>query len=373
MAVTLAILVACLSPIALADRLSLLYMGRETPHVEAGRQVLPANADVTDRPLVGILTQPSSIAGPGASYVAASYVKWVEMAGARPVPVLYDLKDDELDYVFQRINGLVIPGGGGLLRPGNHFYDTAAKLINKAIAANDAGDFFPVHGVCLGIEILSVAISRNYSLLDIFDSENYPGPLIFTEDARGSRLAAGLAPATWLDLATQDIAMQNHEKGVSLEAFRSNERLSSFFRLVSTNKDRAGRQYISTIEAWKYPITATQWHPEKVMFEWTPAKDIPHSRAALRMSQDVADYIVGQARRSSHRAADVVEEDALAVYNWTPCFYGKHKTTMKSRDFVQVYIFMAARWRKLQQDVRLHSEDVRMESASDDSLATCAS
>ena len=47
------------------------------------------------------------------SYVGASYVKWVESAGARAAPVL--LGRDVRYYreeVFDKMNGLLIPGGG---------------------------------------------------------------------------------------------------------------------------------------------------------------------------------------------------------------------------------------------------------------------
>lgn len=47
---------------------------------------------------------------------------------------------------FATINGLLLPGGGADLRPGHMFYDTAARLVELAVAANDKGDYFPVSG-----------------------------------------------------------------------------------------------------------------------------------------------------------------------------------------------------------------------------------
>ena len=46
------------------------------------------------------------------SYIAASYVKFVEMAGARAVPVLLDQSDEYYMRVFQGTNGMLVPGGG---------------------------------------------------------------------------------------------------------------------------------------------------------------------------------------------------------------------------------------------------------------------
>ena len=45
------------------------------------------------------------------TYIASSYVKFVEMAGARAIPIQADLTVAELDILFEKINGLLIPGG----------------------------------------------------------------------------------------------------------------------------------------------------------------------------------------------------------------------------------------------------------------------
>ena len=49
---------------------------------------------------------------------------------------------------IRAINGAIIPGGGQDLSPQHPFYDTSALLLNLTKAANDAGDFVPVRGVC---------------------------------------------------------------------------------------------------------------------------------------------------------------------------------------------------------------------------------
>jgi gamma-glutamyl hydrolase len=68
----------------------------------------------------------------------------LQAAGARVVPIMYDMTEQELQDRFRAINGLLLPGGGADLRPGHPFYDTAAKLVQLAIDANDKGDYFPV-------------------------------------------------------------------------------------------------------------------------------------------------------------------------------------------------------------------------------------
>ena len=55
-----------------------------------------ADGGRNERPIIGVLSQPGDPAPPGQSYIAASYVKWLESAGARVVPILYDMSEAEV-------------------------------------------------------------------------------------------------------------------------------------------------------------------------------------------------------------------------------------------------------------------------------------
>lgn len=69
--------------------------------------------------------------------------------------------------------------------------------------------------------------------------------------------------------------------GLSMASYQAERKLKDFFSVLSLSIDNSGNPYISTIEARKYPITATQWHPEKNAFEWHEELDIPHSPSAV--------------------------------------------------------------------------------------------
>jgi hypothetical protein len=66
---------------------------------------------------------------------------------------------------FKAINGILLPGGGATLAPGHAFYDAARLLVEMAVAANDAGDYYPVHGTCLGWETLAIVVSGGKKLV----------------------------------------------------------------------------------------------------------------------------------------------------------------------------------------------------------------
>lgn len=300
----------------------------------------PPPPQANERPVIAILSQPGDPAPPGRSYIAASYVKWVEAAGARVVPILPDMREDEVRRRFDASNGLLLPGGGARLRSGHPYFDTASLLLRLALAANDRGDYYPVHGTCLGMEALAIIVGRNESLLADVDAEDAAAPLLLTPEAGGSRFFSSLPPRVVLNLQREPpLAMENHGHGLLSEDVAASARLSAFFKVLSLSLARDGKPYVSTMEARDYPVYATQWHPEKNAYEWTSSLSIPHSPDAVEVAQEAANFFVGEARRSAHAARDALEEDELLIYNWSPEFSGRaQEHGGEEQDFEQIYV-----------------------------------
>nr|XP_046195001.1 gamma-glutamyl hydrolase-like isoform X1 [Oncorhynchus gorbuscha] len=62
-----------------------------------------------------VLAQENIVGDPHAqrsSYIAASYIKYLESAGARVVPIRINRTDEEYEKIFNSINRLLLPGGG---------------------------------------------------------------------------------------------------------------------------------------------------------------------------------------------------------------------------------------------------------------------
>jgi len=192
----------------------------------------------------------------------------------------------------------------------------------------------------MGFQWLLIAATRDSGILDPksgqMDSYNYSIPLDFTSKSSSSVLF-GNAPSSILDiLAKKNVTMNNHHYGIWTDHFDVTPKLTSFFNVLSTNNDRNGDNFISTIEAIKYPIFGSQWHPEKNGFEWGMTNGIPneainHSAEAVLIAQYVSNVFVQQARKSNHKFPTPAEEDAALIYNYAPA-----KTT---GSFVQSYFF----------------------------------
>lgn len=249
---------------------------------------------INDCPIIGVLAQEVYSPTPGKNaYIAASYVKYLESAGARVVPVMINKTEEEYTILFKSINGILFPGGGASIFSSG--YAKAAGIFYKlALDANSKGDYFPVWGTCLGFEQLTLLTSGK-SLLSQTNTNGVALPLNFTKELKDSRMFKDFPEDLMASLANEPLTENSHQWSISTKRFTGNEQLKKFYRILSTNTD-GQTEFVSTVEAYDFPIYGTQWHPEKNAFEWTRGY-IPHSTAAVRTTFYLAHFFVNEGSR----------------------------------------------------------------------------
>ena len=279
---------------------------------------------LTDRPIIGIVAQSvegTPVEGLGKSYIDAAYVKYIESSGARVAPIMTNLTKEEIIKIFRSVNGVLFPGGDVSVTESD--YARIGRTIYKlAKEAFDNNDYFPLWGTCLGFELLSVITSGSSDVLSQCDSDNLNIPLNFTTSYRNSRLFAEISVDLAKFMSSMPTTLNLHHFGVYESTFKTNKRLSAFFHVLSTNFDRKGNKFISTIEAVKYPFYGTQWHPEKNSFEWTLNQNIPHRAMSIKVTQYMSNFFVNEARYNKHKFKTIEEEQAALIYNYDPVYTG---------------------------------------------------
>ncbi|KAL4718799.1 hypothetical protein ACJJTC_018330 [Scirpophaga incertulas] len=148
-----------------------------------------------ERPIVGILAQELSTISISYkhnekfnSYIAASYVKSIEAAGARVVPIMIGKSRTYYKNIMRKINGVLLPGGAAYFNTSNGYAEAGQHIFELAKTLNDAGDYFPVYGVCLGFELLiSLDLGRDKDSRIICNSHQNV-PLHFTPGYRQSKM-----------------------------------------------------------------------------------------------------------------------------------------------------------------------------------------
>ncbi|KAF5730748.1 putative Gamma-glutamyl hydrolase precursor [Tripterygium wilfordii] len=288
------------------------------------------------RPVIGIVSHPGDGASgrlrnaTNASYIAASYVKFVESAGARVIPLIYNEPEDILFQKLNLVNGVLFTGGwakSGL------YFDIVKRIFKKILEKNDAGDHFPLYAICLGFELLTMIISQDNKILESFSAANEASTLQFVDNVNiQGTVFQRFPPELLKKLSTECLVMQNHHYGISPERLEGNEDLSRFFKILTTSTDDSNKVYVSTAQAYSYPVTAFQFHPEKNAFEWGSSM-IPHSEDAIQVTQQAANFFISQARKSLNRPPVQKVLDNL-IYNYSPTYCGK-----AGRGYDEVYIF----------------------------------
>ncbi|XP_057688177.1 gamma-glutamyl hydrolase [Corythoichthys intestinalis] len=287
-----------------------------------------------DRPVIGILTQIVSdevMKQYGSTYIPASYVKYIESAGCRVMPIKLTLTTAEYKNIFSRINGLLLIGGASNLETSD-FARVAKIFYQLAVEANDAGDYFPVWGTCLGMQLLTVLVS-GHNLLENVTAENVALSLNFTRAAFSSRMFAAFPKELMKALQEEPLTGHFHHYGITVKAFMQNKELMDFFSVISTNVGQNGAHFVSTIEGKKYPFYGVQWHPEVNRFQWDSKLSFPHSSHAVQLSSLLAQFFVNEGRRSLHNFDDPEKEALALIYNYMPIFAGNFS------GYEQIYFF----------------------------------
>ncbi|KAM4612793.1 gamma-glutamyl hydrolase [Polymixia lowei] len=288
---------------------------------------------VNYRPIIGVLAQenhPEDQFARGSSYIAASYIKYVEAAGARAVPIRINHTEEEYAKIFYSINGLLLPGGDVDLETSQ--FSRASKIFyGLALKANDAGDYFPIWGTCQGFQQLSI-LTANKNLLTVTDTKAVALPLTLTPAAQSSRLFWSFPRDLLQSLAEENITSNFHSWSLSLQNYSRNAKLKRFYKVLSVNTD-GKKDFISTMEAYRYPFYAVQWHPEKSPFEWIDKPGMVHTTSSTRASFYTASFFISEAMKNHHQFSSQLEEDKSLIYNFSPVYKGPHAI------FVQNYYF----------------------------------
>ncbi|KAJ3602151.1 hypothetical protein NHX12_029910 [Muraenolepis orangiensis] len=241
----------------------------------------------------GVLAQenlPDDPSTQGSSYIAACYVKYLESSGARVVPIRLNLLEDEYVRLFKSLNGLLLPGGDVDLQT-SQFSRVSKIFYSLALKANDDGDHFPIWGTCQGFQQLSV-LTANKNLLTVTNTKSVALPLTFTTGN------THLASPSLQSLSEENITSNFHSWSLSLQNYSRNAKLKMFYKILSTNTD--GKiDFISTMEANRYPFYAVQWHPEKSPFEWVDKPGMTHLGSAVRASFYTASFFISEDQRAS--------------------------------------------------------------------------
>ena len=222
----------------------------------------------------------------------AAYVKFIESAGARVVPLIMGELEDVTMEKLSKLDGVLFPGGDG-------DYDVyGGKIISKIMEYNDNGHFYPAWGTCLGYDYMMIwASSVREDVLEPRNAHGISLPLKFVVDPATTYMFEDLGQAAY-KFESEAMSYQSHSYGVDPTKFVTDAGLASMYRLTSINYEPDGQHlpFAATVEGIKYPFYATQFHPEKTFTMFIEGQGVDHSWNAISLSRHFADKFVMLAR-----------------------------------------------------------------------------
>ena len=296
-------------------------------------------------PVIGILTIPSEYDEYPVkdwNYMAASYVKNMESAGARVVPIQWDLPLKNLTRIMRSLNGFFITGGDSEYVKSDgktltSFGKAVEHIINNVIQFNNEGIHYPLWGTCRGYQMIACIIagqsSGDYNCLYSQPGfSNVRSNLSFFEGAEQHPMFSKMADDLNKAFLQEAITFSHFSYTVKRDLWETNPGLKSNFTRLAYFLDEAATNVTVLYAGIKYPIYGSQFHPEKIPFEWqVPA--IPHSSEAIRGAQMYANFFVDEARKNFNTfEGSGIDLDSEIIYNYNP-------VQVSGASFSQIYFF----------------------------------
>lgn len=311
------------------------------------------NYERLNGPVVGILTLPTSrkdatFCRSSFSMIPGSYVKWLEQAGIRIIPIRYDMPKKMIVQLMGIINGILITGGSTSLFHENNkvclvkrFLDktvvcpspymrTADFIISQAVKLSEAGRPFPIWGTCLGYEAILMSLSKYSILRKRVKSINHSLNLdlnktfqpLFTQYF-GKQLLA--------EINDEPLIYFNHKYAFFPDQIQSNAALKDQIDILSTTTLESGENVISMIKHRKYPFIGVQFHPEKIQYEHRSSVQTNVSYQSLEAAHKMAMMFFDQVNKNENEFGNESKLEAMLIYN-----YPMYKS---SGPYEQVYVF----------------------------------
>lgn len=270
-----------------------------------------AHADNLNTPIIGIVSIPSDYSqypGDKFSYFYASYVKYLEQAGAQVVPIPYDLPYNEIKNLLDQLNGVLFTGGGSELADDKDkltpFGNALNFIVTYVIDQNTHGNYYPLWGTCMGFQAIAGLVARTFKILtgDCQGCHGVNKNNYFNPNYAG-RLYAGLPDDLRLKMTNANLSVFVHNYMFHYDTFINTPILNTTLTPTAHSFDTKGVKYVSSYESPTMPIYATQYHPEKNAFEWRSTYTINHSYDTIRLQQYLANFFVNEARKNKNTFA----------------------------------------------------------------------
>ena len=222
----------------------------------------------------------TSAAGEERAHVLyVSYSRIVREAGGFPV-VLTPVDDPEIGALVDRLDGLVMTGGGDMdptlhgaeMHESVYAVDLERGSFEIALAREAAARRLPTLTICRGLQVINVALGGTL-IVDIAARE----PSALTHRVMGEQSHTGVHEVTIEEATTTAAALGATSLRVDSIHHQAILRVADTLRVTGRAPDGVIEAVEPTDRSW--PMWGVQWHPE-----WLPGEEPSHRIFASLMT-----------------------------------------------------------------------------------------
>jgi gamma-glutamyl hydrolase len=265
-------------------------------------------------PIIGIVANPNPNDGGDftASIINASYVRWLENAGAMTMVIQPWYDEAQLDEIIASVNGIIFLGGDRTLNLSLKYEKNSIYIVHKVIEHFRNGNTIPIWATCQGIQLMHSIFMEKVDLLP-FDSFDFPSP-INIKNMR-SPIFKYYSQKDLADSENLNVYVELHHLGTAPSQYEEYPILKKTFEIVATADDRKGKEYVAIIVGKEYPIYAVQFHPEIVSANRRNF-DVNTDTESVIMAEHLANFFIDIARDNGNTFA----EDFKKKYHFIDSF-----------------------------------------------------
>jgi putative glutamine amidotransferase len=217
-------------------------------------------------PLIGVSTSITVDKHPERAYVNTAYLAAVQQAGGIPVLLPPQLDEAALGRLWERLDGLVLTGGGDIdparfgepRHPATSEVSEARDALELGLVGKALADDVPLFAICRGLQVVNVALSGNL-YQDIADQMGSQLPHSQKEPRdqpshKVKVLGEGTRLGTILGALELEVNSMHHQ---------AIKKLGEGLREVAWAPD--GVIEAAELEAPERFLVGVQWHPEELV------------------------------------------------------------------------------------------------------------
>lgn len=239
----------------------------------------------------------------------SSFVKFLQGAGARIVPLVPNMSEEETEKRLAKLNGVFLPGGDG-------DYETYARYLFKRLKEiNDEGTYLPLWGTCMGYESIANFSAEHGDPNERMYLTHTSLPLHFVADPRDSQMYGQLQDVAFL-FENHNYTYNGHNWGINPKRFETDPGLKAMFDVTAISYlPDDGRAFVASIEGKSYPFFGTLFHPEMASQLFIDNYGANHEWLSIKLNRHFSDYFVYLARHSPNKYGDFLQVQADIIEN----------------------------------------------------------